>query len=641
MPGTDLYRDLTWLPPAPADFRRTLAALDPASPSLGGDLRALATHALDLDDLSRVARALGRARDAGAALEPLIPLTLGLIGDGTLDLLAPALVGTAARAGFALTVVKGEYGQALQDALSPVSAVNSAPVDVMLLALDWRSLPMTVTPGDGRAADDGVRAALDYIEALRQGVRRNNGAQCIVPTLAPPCEALTGSLDRALPWTALGMIDRINQGIVERAAEGGDLLLDVASLAQTVGLAAWHDPSQWNMAKLPFAEGFIPLYADHVLRLIGAARGRSRRVLVLDLDNTLWGGVIGDDGMAGIRLAQGDAAGEAHLAVQRLALQLRARGVVLAVCSKNTDGVAREVFRAHPEMLLREEHIAAFRINWDDKASNIRSIAAELSLGLESIVFLDDNPVERDLVRTLLPQVAVVEVGPDPADYARTVAASGYFELSAFSDEDRARAEFYQSNAQRSTLKAEAGDLDAYMASLRMEIAFAPFDAVGRTRIAQLIAKSNQFNLTTRRYSEAQVREVELDPACITLQVRLTDSFGDNGMISTVICRDRGQGQYEIDTWLMSCRVLGRGVERMVLRELLDLVRARGGRTLLGVYRPTARNALVKDHYAELGFTEAPRGPGEETHWRIDVEAQIKPAPMTVRQAGVLYAATA
>jgi FkbH-like protein len=639
--GTDFYRDLAWLAPPPADLRQALAGLDPLLPAFGRELRALASHALDLDDLSRVARVVARAREAGALMSPLIPLRLGLIGDGTLDLLVPALVGTAARSGFALEVVKGHYGQVLHDALSPASAVNSTRLDAMLIALDWRSLPLNAAPGDILAADASVEAALDYIDAIRQGVRQNSGAICILPTIAPPCETLTGSFERAAPWTVRSMIDRVNQGIVARALESADLLLDVAGLAETVGLAAWHDPGQWNMAKLPFAEEFVPLYADHVLRLVGAARGKSRRVLVLDLDNTVWGGIIGDDGMAGIQLAQGDATGEAHLAVQRLALALRARGVVLAICSKNTDSVAREVFRAHPEMLLREEHIAVFQANWDDKASNIKAIADELALGLESLVFLDDNPVERDIVRRMLPEVAVVEIGRDPSGYARALAASGYFELSTFSDEDRNRAAFYQSNAQRVAMKSQVGNLDSYLASLRMEIAFAPFDVVGRARIAQLIAKSNQFNLTTRRYTEADIQAIERDPSCITLQVRLADSFGDNGMISTVICRERGQGEYEIDTWLMSCRVLGRGVERMVLREIQALARARGARSLLGVYRPTERNALVKDHYAGLGFAKAGCEPDGETRWRIDVDAEVAAAPMTVRRPGQLSVAAA
>ena len=283
-------------------------------------------------------------------------------------------------------------------------------------------------------------------------------------------------------------------------------MLDVASLAETVGLANWHSPAQWNIAKFAFDAKFLPLYADHVGRILGALRGKSRRCLVLDLDNTVWGGVIGDDGLEGIVIGQGDATGEAYLDVQRTALALRERGVVLAVASKNSDEIARSVFREHPEMLLRENHIAVFQANWNDKATNISAIANELALGIEAMVFLDDNPVERGLIREMLPQVAVPELPDDPALYARTLAAAGYFEAIAFSEEDRQRAEFYQDNARRVTLQKQAGDVDAYLVSLNMRIDFRPFDATGRSRIAQLINKSNQFNLTTRRYTEAEGR---------------------------------------------------------------------------------------------------------------------------------------
>ena len=217
----------------------------------------------------------------------------------------------------------------------------------------------------------------------------------------------------------------------------GDLLLDIAALAETVGLADWHSPPQWNMAKLPFADAFVPLYADHVARLVAALRGKSRKCLVLDLDNTVWGGVIGDDGLEGIRIAQGDPVGEAFLSLQQMALALRQRGIVLAVASKNNDETARLPFRQHPEMLLREDHIAVFQANWTDKPSNLKAIAEALSFGLDALVFVDDNPMERDLVRRTLPQVAVPELPDDPALYARTLAAAGYFEALGFSDEDR------------------------------------------------------------------------------------------------------------------------------------------------------------------------------------------------------------
>jgi FkbH-like protein len=334
-------------------------------------------------------------------------------------------------------------------------------------------------------------------------------------------------------------------------------------------------------------------------------------------------------------LGQGDATGEAHLEVQRTALALRQRGVVLAVSSKNTDEIARQPFAKHPEMLLREEHIAVFQANWQDKASNIRAIAEELKLGLDSMVFLDDNPVERELVRTLAPEVAVPELPSDPALYARTLLAAGYFESIGFSDEDKQRAELYRDNARRVALEKQTGDVDGYLASLDMRLTLQPFDDTGRARIAQLINKSNQFNLTTRRYTEADVARLQHDPEAFTLQVRLADTFGDNGMISVLICR-RTEDVWDIDTWLMSCRVLGRRVEQAVLAELVEQARGRGVRKLMGSYVPTEKNQLVENHYEKLGFALLERIEGGGTRWQLDVDALAPNAalPMRIERLG-------
>ncbi len=632
MTGT-LYRDLAWLPPAPADFGRLCREIAADTPDLAAAIQYLATHALDESQLVKLARAIQRCR-AQAPIAGLTPFTLGIVGNGTLDGLAPPLVASAARYGIALECVRGHYGQMLQDALSPDSAVNRARPDAVLVAVDYRGLPLAYAPGSEEGERQAVAAAMEHLGGIRAGLRAHGQAPCIVQTLAAAPEALFGSLDRALPGTPRRVVDSLNREIAASLSGTEDVLLDVAGLAETVGLGEWHSPVQWNMAKLGFAQDYLPLYADHVARTVGALRGKSRRCLILDLDNTVWGGVIGDDGLAGIRIAQGDATGEAYLSIQAMALALRGRGVVLAVCSKNTDSVARAPFRDSPEMLLREDHIAVFQANWDDKATNIRAIARELSLGLDAMVFLDDNPMERDIVRRMIPQVAVPELPEDPALYARTLAAAGYFEAVTFSAEDGSRAKMYQQNARRATLQAQAGDLGAYLASLDMEIAFAPFDAAGRARIAQLINKSNQFNLTTRRYSEAEVAAAEAEPGCFTLQVRLVDKFGDNGMISCVVARPRDPGEWEIDTWLMSCRVLGRGVERMVLREIIRHAREHGVRRLIGVYLPTSRNQLVEDHYQKLGFTLLGRDADGGSEWEIDVDAEIEAAPMRVARRG-------
>ena len=324
---------------------------------------------------------------------------------------------------------------------------------------------------------------------------------------------------------------------------------------------------------------------------------------MLDLDNTLWGGVIGDDGLDGIVLGQGSALGEAFVAFQDYARELGRRGIILAVCSKNDPANALEPFEKHPEMLLKRNDLASFVANWTDKAHNIRTIAEELNIGLDSLVFVDDNPFERNLVREQLPMVAVPEVGDDPATYPQTLADAGYFEGLAVTDDDRARGAQYQSNRQREELKSSATDLPAFLRGLQMQLVVRPFDQVGLQRTVQLINKTNQFNLTTRRYSEEDVLAVMRDNRSFGLQLRLIDRFGDNGIISIVIGKMQDEDDLYLDTWLMSCRVLGRQVEPATLNLVADRAKRLGAKRLIGEYIPTKKNGMVKDHYTRLGFS--------------------------------------
>lgn len=399
----DLFLDLGWLPRAPDDYNASLKALNGRSveaqdEGLGQELRRLASVALDEAKLAKLGAAVTRALQAGADLRPLAPLKLAIVSNATTDLLATALVGTAIRFGFALTVVSAPFGQVIQDALDPASAINRFGPDLVLCAIDHRGLPLQPVPGSSEAMRQSVDAAIGYLEAIRGGIERNSGAICIFQTIARPVETLFGSLDIAVPGTWRSLVELFNRQLVQSLSGTAHLRLDAAGVAETVGLGRWHDPALWNLAKIPFATAALPLYADHVGRLIGAWRGKARRCLVLDLDNTVWGGIIGDDGLDNILVAEVDATGEAHLDVQRTALALRERGIVLAVSSKNDDEVACGPFRHHAEMLLRENHIAVFQANWHDKATNVTPISQELALGLESIAFLDDNPVERNLI---------------------------------------------------------------------------------------------------------------------------------------------------------------------------------------------------------------------------------------------------
>ncbi len=371
-------------------------------------------------------------------------------------------------------------------------------------------------------------------------------------------------------------------------------------------------------------------FSGLIARTVAALRGKTRKCLVLDLDNTVWGGVIGDDGLEGIVLGQGSAEGEAFLSVQRAALEYRSRGIVLAVSSKNDEAVALRPFRDHPEMLLKEDHISIFQANWQDKASNIELIAERLNIGIDSLVFLDDNPFERELVRRELPLVAVPELPADPALYARTLSWAGYFDAVAISEEDRKRAGFYKANAARNAALTSSTDLQGYLRSLEMVCTIKPLDPVGRARVAQLINKSNQFNLTTRRYTESEVAAVEAMVGKFTMQVRLADKFGDNGMISVLIF-DKGPEVWINDTWLMSCRVLGRSVEDAALAHVCAAAKAGGARKLVGIYLPTPKNQMAAEHYGRLGFVRVESRSDGATVWELDLDAYRAPEfPMTV-----------
>jgi FkbH-like protein len=308
-------------------------------------------------------------------------------------------------------------------------------------------------------------------------------------------------------------------------------------------------------------------------------------------------------------LGQGSALGEAFAGFQDYARELSRRGVILAVVSKNDEKNALEPFERHPEMVLGRGDIASFVANWSDKPSNLRTVAEELNIGIDALVFVDDNPFERDLVRRELPMVAVPEITDDPTSYAQTLADAGYFEAVAVTDEDRARSGQYQSNREREALKASATDLGSYLRGLEMRLLWRRFDRVGLARTVQLINKTNQFNLTTRRYSEADVLAVMEDKRAFGAQLRLIDRFGDNGIIAIVIGRLQDNADLAIDTWLMSCRVLGRQVEPTTLNLVAALAQELGAKRLVGEYIPTPKNGMVRDHYAKLGFAACADGP--------------------------------
>lgn len=595
---------LPWLPAVPADFSVQCRALLAEGADAGPGVQRLAGYRLNATQSTKIGQTMRKLRAAGRSLSPLSDFRLGVLANATMDFAIDCLPAAAARHGVALELVAAPYDQVVQQALDPNSGINQARLDAVLLAVDHRWLKLD--RADLANAASRIADALERLRSVVQSLRQHGGAPAILQTVATPPQALFGSYDRRMKGSVRAMLDEANRAIAALAEESGSYLFDVAALAERVGTDEWFDPVHWVSYKLPFSAECFPVYAEMLGRILGAIRGKARKCLVLDLDNTIWGGVIGDDGLEGIRLGQGSAMGESFLSVQQCALALRERGIVLAVCSKNNDDVARHPFREHPEMLLREEHIAVFQANWLGKPENLEAIARALNIGLDALVILDDNPAERAAIRATLPMVAVPELPADPSWYAWYLTAAGYFEAVTHSAEDLGRAESYASDARRAEVMASARDVGDYLSSLDMTIRFAPFDTKGRQRIVQLINKTNQFNLTTRRYTEADVTLMEADDSVYTLQVRLEDKFGDLGMIGIVICRagvNGGSATWDIDTWLMSCRVLGRKVEDAMLAELVRAARLAGMQTLRATYIPTAKNGMVADLYGKLGFT--------------------------------------
>lgn len=567
-------------------------------------LRQMATCRFDMMSqiqFEKVTENLWPARDS---LGHIRPFKLGLVGNRTLTYLRGALRIAGLARGLLVETAEAPYDAAAAFAMGQIQPFANESLDAVLLFLDEGAF---IKP-QGLLDESGMQAAsekaAETLCAIAEGLRNQTQAPVIVPTIPLRPELTIASADAVTAATSADFLLRLNSHILRGARENRWLVWDLAYFAAQVGLNTWFDPVRFYQAKTPFAMELSLLSADHLCRLLAAMCGKAARALILDLDNTLWGGVVGDDGIEGIRIGQGTAEGEVYLAFQKLILDLRQRGIVLAVCSKNNHEIARQPFCQHPDMLLREDHIAVFQANWQDKATNIKAITETLNLSPESFVFVDDNPAERARVRQELPLVHVPEMGDNPAYYPHILTAGGYFEHLPLNADDLERVASYQSNAKRAEIKEKVGNYEEYLNSLRMELTIAPFDEIGRARIAQLVNKSNQFNLTTRRYNMEQITAFQKAPDVLGWQVRLKDMFGDHGMICVVIVKKHSD-TWHIDTWLMSCRVLERGVEQAVMNELVKTARQTGTTYITGEYIPTERNAMVADFYEKMRFEQA------------------------------------
>jgi FkbH-like protein len=558
--------------------------------------RALAEGALPPAKLGNAGRFVQKAI-AGGDLEARLQVLV--LGQLTTNYLAQALSAVAWSEGVALELREGDYDTVLQTLL----ALETAPDVVILLPWTQRLLA---------AGERSLSARIDdELSFWGQAWAR--------------VEALGSRLVQVgYDWTGPGPggyasgetlpLIREAESALRAAAPSGTFWVDLQGAAGELGRRSFYDPRSYHWTKQPFSTEGVAWLAQHLWAGVRALTTGPKKVLVLDLDNTLWGGVVGEEGPRSVRVGGEQPEGAAYLAFQRHALRLSQRGVVLAVCSKNNLADAKEPFEVNPDMALSLSDFAAFEASWDPKSVAIARIAETLRLGLDAFVFFDDNPVERAEVRAALPQVAVVEAPSDPADYVRVLESGLYFEAARVQEADRQRAQQYQAEAQRREVHQSAVSLDDYLRSLDMRGHAAPVEEPDLPRVVQLIAKTNQFNLTTRRHSEGEVRRLLADERTLHLALRLHDRFGDYGLIGVVlgVPLEGEPTTCRLDTWLMSCRAIGRGVEDFTLNGVADAARALGYESLLGEFRQSAKNAPVADLFSRFGFE--PAGEHEGTH---------------------------
>ena len=614
-----MYQELDWLPERD-DWTTVTNAIRGYEPGEAlSSFRLLANSRMDFARAWRLDKMFQRYRSQHELGSLLPGLRLAFVGSSTLSHLHAGIRLAGLRRGILVDVYEGIYGMYRQELMDTDSGLYRFAPDVVLLSLDSHHL---TEPQNSTA--EGILATL---RSCWETAQQSLGCAVIQQTVLPVLPHLVGNQESLYPESPAAIIAKVNAQLREEAPKSNVHLLTVDTWAAEGGLFEWFDPGLWYRSKQEIHPRVSSYYGDQVGRILAALRGKSSKCLVLDLDNTLWGGVVGDDGVDGIVVGQGSESGEAYLAMQSYAKRLSERGVILAVCSKNDEANAIRPFQQRTEMFLRQTDIACFIANWDDKATNLRRIAKQLNIGLDSLVFVDDNPFERDLVRRELPMVAVPELPEDPAGYVRYLSAAGYFETLSITEEDRERSHQYRANRSREELREAATELKDLLKALKMKLLWSRFATKDIKRIVQLINKTNQFNLATRRYAEEDVRALMLREDVLTLQLRLLDVYGNSGIIALVIGKKNRDEGLEVDSWLMSCRVLGRHVEQATLNILALAAREMGCSHLIGVYRPTASNGMVRNHYENLGFTLMETGPADGSRWIRSLDTFV---PLTV-----------
>ena len=548
----------------------------------------------------------------------------------TLEPLIPLIRAAALLDGVDLQIEVGGFNTWAQDAIDPGSGLYRSNPDIVFLTVDIRDVLPVLWWGDPVDQSD-IEAVIVTIEGWIRAVRAGTRAAIVVTDFAEPARLAAGLLDAQSPGGQAATFAALNGRLRDATRAAGAFVLSLDALSARHGRVRWHDERKWLTARMPISAGALAPLAHEYARLALAVLGVARKVLVLDLDNTLWGGVIGEDGVANLRIGS-DYAGAGYQGLQRVARGLRDRGVLLAIASKNNEADAIEVLDRHPQMLLRRADFAAVRINWNDKAQSLREMAAELNVGLDSLVFVDDNPAERERIRSELPEVLTIELPADSIDYAAALAECGGFERLSLSAEDRDRSRLYAEQRERAALARGTGAIEDFYRSLDMRLSIARISEATLARAAQLTQKTNQFNVTTRRYGEEEMRGLLMRGDRSAFIYGLADRFGDNGRIGIAIATHDGE-HWDIDTLLLSCRVIGRTVESAMLAHVADSARRAGAKALRGWVVPTAKNAPARDVYERHGFRRVEMR-GDATHWELDLARDVPDSPPWIQIVG-------
>lgn len=551
----------------------------------------------------------------------LHPYRLAILRSFTVEPLVPLLHAAAFCAGIDLQIHVDEFNAYVQAIVDPASPLYRFSPDAVVLAVQTRDAAPDLWNNFAALSSDQVAAAITSVTAAYRDwirtFRKTSPAHLIVHNLELSVASSRGVLDAQPGVSQTNAIARINENLRGIASEHANVyVLDYDGLIARQGRDHWHDERKWLTVRLPMATQSMMLLVRQWMKFLHPLTGKIAKALVVDLDNTLWGGVIGEDGMAGIRLGV-EYPGAAFQQLQRALLDLYQRGILLAICSKNNEEDALEVLQKHDGMILKPSHFSAMRINWSDKPGNLGDIAKELNIGLDALAFLDDNAAERQQVRDSLPDVHVLDFPQDPLECARALRDYPLFERLALSAEDMQRGSMYQAQQERARLEQSQSSREDFYRSLQQEAEISPLTQATQARIAQLTNKTNQFNLTTRRYSEQQLAELAASPGWNCFSIRVRDRFGDNGLTGVAITRLH-DGICEIDTLLMSCRVIGRTLETAFLSFLVQFARSHGAQQLQGWFLPTRKNAPARNFYPSHGFATAGND-GDATLWTLDL----------------------